>query len=175
MRISVADACAILEQRGLLKRHHDDHGELIVDYVHERLGRDAPPDLQDFYRERIAQVADFRAIAPVWNDWVGWRPVAVDTTKLLGANAVPIFSDGCGSLFGLDLSGIEEVPPVYFFDYCDGYEKPHWAAGSSLGVFMLLLADKDRAHDEGWPRGWELEIDPDISKCSRAPPIWLAG
>jgi len=67
------------------------------------------------------------------------------------------------------------VPAVYFFDHEDSYERPHWAAGSSLGAFLLLLADGDRAHAEAWPQKWELSIDPDIEKCPRAPAIWAAG
>lgn len=159
----------------MLERHRDDHGELIADYVRELLGRELPVDLRDFYLERIARIGAFRAHAPKWNDWVGWRPVDVEPTRLAAANAAPLFGDGCGSLFGLDLSVVDEVPPVYFFDHEDGFERPHWAAGSSLGVFLLLLADQDQAHHENWPPGWELKIDPDIGKCARAPPIWLAG
>jgi hypothetical protein len=64
---------------------------------------------------------------------------------------------------------------VYFFDHQDEYERPRWAAGSSLGAFLLLYADHDRAYAEDRPDGWELEIDPDIDKCPRAPAIWEVG
>jgi hypothetical protein len=40
---------------------------------------------------------------------------------------------------------------------------------------LLLLGQHDRAIDEGRAPGWERDIDPDIDKCPRAPPIWLAG
>jgi hypothetical protein len=70
--------------------------------------------------------------------------------------------------------GIER-PAVYFFDKEDSFEKPAWAAGSSLGVFLLLLADHDRSYDENWPQRWELKVDPDIERCPRAPAIWNAG
>ena len=94
---------------------------------------------------------------------------------LLPVQAVPIFSDGAGSLYGLDLSSGMTSPAVYFFDHEDLFERPRWAAGSSLGRFLLLLGQHDRAVDEGRAPGWERGIDPDIDKCSRAPPIWLAG
>ena len=64
---------------------------------------------------------------------------------------------------------------MYFFDACDLYATPQWAAGSSLGAFLLLLADHDRSYDEKWPKKWELRIDPDIDKCPRARAIWAAG
>ena len=62
------------------------------------------------------------------------------------------------------------TPAVYFFDHEDRSDTPNYAAGSSLGVFMLLLADKDRAYDEHWPARWELKLDPDIDKCPGARP-----
>jgi hypothetical protein len=93
---------------------------------------------------------------------------------LLPGKAVPIFSDGCGSLYGMDLSKITDHPAVYFFDHEDGWEKPAYAVGSSIGTFLLLLAEHDIAIDEKRPARWELAIDPDIGMCSRAPPIWLA-
>jgi hypothetical protein len=60
-------------------------------------------------------------------------------------------------------------------DHERSYEKPEWAAGSSLGAFLLLLADSDRSYAEHWQPRWELTIDPDIEKCPRAPSIWNAG
>jgi hypothetical protein len=100
-------------------------------------------------------------------------PIAIDW--LLPAGAVPIFSDGCGSLYGVDVSSVTDHPAVYFFDHEDGWEKPAYAAGSSIGTFLLLLAEHDIALDEKRPSGWELAIDPDLDKCPRAPPIWRAG
>jgi hypothetical protein len=47
-------------------------------------------------------------------------------------------------------------------------------AGSSIGSFLLLLAEHDAGIDEKQPPGWELKIDPNLEKCPRAPPIWLA-
>jgi hypothetical protein len=94
---------------------------------------------------------------------------------LLPAQAVPIFFDGAGNLYALDLSSGVASPAVYFFDHEDLFERPRWAAGSSLGHFLLLLGQHDQAIDEGRAPGWELGIDPDIDKCPRAPPIWLAG
>ena len=51
-------------------------------------------------------------------------------------------------------------------------KKPEFAAGSSLGAFLLLLAEEDRAYDERWPTGWQLKIDPDLYRCSRARAVW---
>jgi hypothetical protein len=98
--------------------------------------------------------------------------MAVDSTALLHVQAVPIFFDGCGSLYGLDLSSGDLTPAVYFFDHEDEFSKPHWAAGSSLGAFLLLLADHDRAYRENWSERWQLAIDPDLDNCPRAPAIW---
>jgi hypothetical protein len=109
---------------------------------------------------------------PVWNDHVGWRSSPTLLTHLLQAEAVPLFNDGCGSLYGLDLAPNSMPRAVYFFDHEHGFERPDWAAGSSLGRFLLLLADSDRAIEEEWPPGWELAIDPDLGRCPRAPPIF---
>lgn len=175
MRVSVAEAALDLERRGLLTRNRKDHSERIIEHVHSLLGRDLPADLVAFYRQRVATLGEFSAQTPEWNDWVGWRSPPSLITALLHAGAVPVFDDGCGNLYGLDLTADVDAPAVYFFDHERGFEEPEWAAGSSLGVFMLLLADKDRAYAEGWPSKWELKIDPDIERCPRAPAIWDAG
>jgi hypothetical protein len=176
LRISVADAAGLLEQRGTLTRGRSDHSARVIERVSELLGRELPQDLADFYRERIERVGEFWAISPIWNDRVGWRTSDTVVNELLNAQAVPIFGDGCGNLFGVDLTPGVEVPAVYFFEHEGPYPfaKPEYAVGSSLGAFLLLLADHDRALDERWPAKWELSIDPDIDKCPRAPPLWLA-
>lgn len=66
-------------------------------------------------------------------------------------------------------------PAVYVFDHEDLFDRPRWAAGSSIGRFLLLLAQHDQAISENRSTGWRLSIDPDLDKCPRAPPIWLAG
>jgi hypothetical protein len=153
----------MLESQGRLERHRTDQVERIIARVSEQIGRALPTDLEDFYRARIRHIGDCNAIGLVWTEWV---------TKLLHVQAVPIFFDGCGSLYGLDLEAGGETPAVYFFDHEDGFATPQWAAGSSLGTFLLLLADHDRAYREHWPDRWQLSIDPDIDKCPRAPAIW---
>jgi hypothetical protein len=172
VHIEVAEAARELEQKGLLRRLRSDNSEQIVRHVSQQLGRKLPADLEALYRERISQVGEFDAIAPIWNDRVGWRHVAVEANRLLSSQAVPIFSDGCGSLYGLDLSAGDAVPAVYFFDHEDEFATPRWAAGSSVGAFLLLLGESDRAGREGWPSRWELAIDPDLDRCPRAPAIW---
>jgi len=172
MYIEVAAAARQLEQKGLLSRLRSNNSERIIHHVSQQLGRRLPPDLEALYRERISHVGEFAAIAPIWNDRVGWRSVAVEATHLLSSRAVPIFWDGCGSLYGLDLSAGDNVPAVYFFDHEDEFTTPQWAAGSSVGAFLLLLGASDRAGREGWPSGWELAIDPDLERCPRAPAIW---
>jgi hypothetical protein len=105
-----------------------------------------------------------------WSRSAGKCSLREGTTKC----AIPLFWDGCGSLDGVDVSQATDHPAVYFFDHEDGWEKPACVAGSSIGVFLLLLAEHDAAIDEKRPPGWELTIDPDLGKCPRAPPIWLA-
>ena len=173
MKASLREVARQLEERGLLKRASNDHAERIIGRVGDLLGQEPPSDLADFYREWIESVGEFSAIAPIWNDRIGWRCDAA-ITELLHVQAVPIFADGNGNLFGLDLAAAEASPAVYFFDHERGFEKPEYAAGSSLGAFLLLLGEDDRAWREKWPSRWELSIDPDIDKCPRAPPIWNA-
>jgi hypothetical protein len=174
VHIEVVAAARELENKGLLRRHRADNSERIIVRVSQQLGRKLPGDLEALYRERISRVGEFDAIAPIWNDKMGWRHLAVEATHLLSSRAVPVFSDGCGSLYGLDLSAGTAVPAVYFFDHEDGFATPRWAAGSSLGAFLLLLGASDRAGREGWPSKWELSIDPDLDTCPRAPAIWSA-
>jgi hypothetical protein len=175
LNISVKDAAQSLEERGLLVREKIDQSELVIDRVRELLGQALPQDLIDLYKERIASVGEFDAIGPSWNDWVGWRPEAVPVTSLQHADAVPIFFDGCGNVFGLDLSSGDETPAVYFFDHEREFDRPRYAAGSSLGAFLLLLGEEDQAYREGRPPRWQLAIDPDLDKCRRAPPPWRGG
>jgi hypothetical protein len=175
MKMPISEAATRLEEHGLLRRERNDHSTRVIEHVRSLLGRDLPNDLMDFYRERIAQIGDFHALTPEWNDHVGWRSPDRLVTMLSHVDAVPLFDDGCGNVYGLDLTPGVETPAVYFFDHERDFEGPAWSAGSSLGAFLLLLADQDRAHDEGWPQKWELAVDPDIDKCPRAPAIWAAG
>lgn len=175
MRVAVSDVAKQLEGRGLLKWEPHDHAGRVIEHVQSLLKRELPADLADFYRERILRIGDFYAMTPEWNDHVGWRSPDSLVTQLLHVNAAPLFDDGCGSLYGLDLTPGVGTPAVYFFDHERGYEQPEWAAGSSLGAFLLILADQDRAHAERWPQKWELGIDPDLERCPRAPAIWAAG
>jgi len=174
VKVPVAEAARILEERGQLHRRRFDQSERLIPHVAQRLGCALPDDLVEFYRERIGRVGDFDAIFPIWNDYVGWRPEGFKITDLLHVGAVPLFSDGCASLYGLDLTSVGQTPAVYFFDKDDGYSKPQWAAGSSLGTFLLLLADFDQSYAEHWPMKWQLDIDPDIDRCPRARAIWAA-
>lgn len=174
MKITVAEAVSRLDERGVLDRIKHPQAEQIIPYVEALIGRPLPTDLTDLYQLGVAQIVEFEAILPVWNDRVGWRTPDSLVTELLHANAIPLFGDGCGSRFALDLTLGVETPAVYFFDHEDGFEFPSWAAGSSLGSFLLLAADHDRAIEEKWPEKWELAIDPDIDKCPRARAIWAA-
>lgn len=96
-------------------------------------------------------------------------------TTLQHADAVPIFFDGSGNVFGLDLSSRSDPPAVYWFDGEREFDRPRYAAGSSLGAFLLLLGEEDQAYLDGRPAGWQLAIDPDLDKCPRAPPPWRGG
>lgn len=175
MRIPVEDAVRDLEARGLITRERHDHSDKIIAHVQQLLRRPLPLDLIDFYRESIARVGDNNPLGPAWNDWLGRITTDGGVTELLAVDAVPLFTDGCGSLFGLDITPGVEFPAVYFFDKDDGFEKANYAAGSSLGAFLLIYADSDRAYAEKWFDRWELQVDPDIDKCPRARAIWNAG
>src|SRR6185503_3682650 len=125
-RVSVSEAAKQLEVRGLLTRERKDHSERIIEHVGRLLGRELPPDLVSFYRERIARLGEFYAQTPEWNDRMGWRSPDSLVTQLLHADAVPLLNDGCGNLYGLDLTSGVETPAVYFFDHERDYEKPEW-------------------------------------------------
>lgn len=172
---SIADVAKALEQRHELIRARVDHSARIIEHVSDELGEQLPEDLKALYRELILRVGDFLAIVPTWSERAGWRAGMVETTFLLPERAVPIFSEGCGSLYGVDLDAGDAKPAVYFFDHQDAFSRPSWAAGSSIATFLLLLADSDRAHRESWPPRWELAIDADLERCPRAPAIWNAG
>lgn len=174
MDTTISQACRLLEAKGALRRLPKDQSEGTVQQVRELLSGRMPADLETLYRERVEKVGDFPALLPKWSERPEWRREGALRT-LLPAQAVPIFSDGSGSLFGLDLSSGDQTPAVYFFDHEDLFARPRWAAGSSIGRFLLLLAQHDQAIAEGRSAGWELSIDPDLDKCPRAPPIWLAG
>lgn len=174
MAITVSDAARILEERGNLRRARRDQSEWVIGFVSRLIGRTIPVDLAEFYRERIERIGDFGTTTPVWNDHVGRVTDDASVEILLPARAIPIFDDGCGSFFGVDVSRITDHPAVYFFDHEKEFKYPSYAVGSSIGAFLLLLAEHDTAIDEKRTPGWELGIDPDLDKCPRAPPIWVA-
>lgn len=175
MSVSISEAVRVLDERGLLARRRNDQADWVIDFVGKLIGRPASGDLAEFYRQNIDRVDVFSATVPVWNDHVGRVTDDGAIDRLLAAKAIPIFWDGSGSLYGVDISEAADHPAVYFFDHEDGWEKPAYAAGSSIGAFLLLLAEHDIALEEKRAAGWELGIDPDLDKCSRAPPIWQAG
>ncbi len=175
MTIAVSEAAKILEARGALRWARKDHSDWVIDFVAGQIGQPLPADLAEFYRANIEKIGDFNTTIPIWDPHMGSVADDADIGRLLPAKAVPIFGDGCGSLYGVDLSSGEESPAVYFFDHENAFEFPSYAAGSSIGTFVLLLAEKDDAHRDGRPPNWALAIDPDIDKCPRAPPVWLAG
>lgn len=174
MAQSITAVVAALGAAGQLQRGSEKHADDRAAYVSAAIGRPCPADLAEFYGASVSRVADFLAILPEWTEGGGWRSRHADVTALLHADAAPIFLDGAGNFFGADLSSGGRCA-VYFFDHEDGFARPRWAAGSSIAAFLLLLALHDRAVAEGRPQGWELSIDPDLDRCSRAPPIWLAG
>lgn len=175
MAITVSDAARILEERGNLRRARRGQSEWVIGFVSRLIGRTIPADLAEFYRERIERIGDFGTTIPVWNDHVDQVTDDASIETLLPAKAIPIFDDGCGSLFGVDVSSATDWPAVYFFDKEHEFKYPSYAAGSSIGTFLLLLAEHDIALHEKRPPGWELNIDPDLARCPRAPPIWLAN
>jgi hypothetical protein len=175
MTISVHDAVARLDGLGLVERNKRDHSGRVIEQVSALLRCVLPRSLEQLYRENIHAIGEFLSVIPIWNDHVGWRTEDELITRLSPAEAAPLFWDGCGSLYGLDLTAGFGTPAVYFFDHCDGFAKPHWAAGSSLATFLLILGSNDRARDKKWPERWELQIDPEIENCPRAPAIWNAG
>jgi hypothetical protein len=169
--ISVSEAAHQLEKRGLLTRRRRKFEIQVIDFVSEQLGRPVPPELAEFYAENIDYICDAGAICPTWNPWVGFEPVYPDLWNAL-PDAVPLFTDGNGSLFGLDLLDAGPRRGVYFFDHIDSFKFPAWPAGSSLATFLLFLGDRDRALQEGWPDDWMEKIDPEIKNCPRVEPRW---
>ena len=91
MTLSVAEACRQVETRALLKRERVDHSDLIIAKVSAVLGRELPSDLADFYRERVASIVEFVAIAPAWNDRMGWPTEDRLMTELAHVQAVSVF------------------------------------------------------------------------------------
>jgi hypothetical protein len=175
MTWSVGEAVKLLEGQDALRHRKQNDAESVIARVSELLGCPLPPILVEFYRHSVYSVGEFLAVSPEMNGRAGWRQTKDDAIRrLLDVDAVPVFYDGSGNLFGLDLKPTNTPPAVYFFDHEQSYERPVYAAGSSLGVFLLLLSRESEAYAEDWPADWQHAIDPDIDKCPRAPPLWLA-
>jgi hypothetical protein len=172
MRISVSAAVEQLVAQELIERERHGDPDSVVDHVCQLIGRAVPSDLADLYREEIRFVGDFRAVYPTFNQRMGWDPDNDATiTRLLDAKVVPIFFDGVGNLYAFDVDPAVQTPAVYLFDHEREFALEH-IAGTSLGSFLLILGDMDRAIAEDWPEGWQLRIDPDLDKSSKAPPEW---
>lgn len=95
---SVPDVVARLEVRGLLTRSRVRQGARLPAFVADLLGEALPADLAAFYREDIVRLSDFTAIRPTWHAHSGWRDSGL--ARLLHVQAIPLFDDGCGNLFG---------------------------------------------------------------------------
>lgn len=174
MTKSVPEAIEEIEGRGLLRRSRENQSAKVIPHVSELLGCPLPADLAAFYTENVEAIGYCNAVAPLWKERVGWTKES-SVTELLHVRAVPVISDDFGNLYGLDLASGAVKPAVYFFDHENMYEKAEFAAGSSLAAFLLVLAEEVAAPAQDRPTGWQLAIDPDLDKCTRAPPIWLAG
>jgi hypothetical protein len=87
------------------------------------------------------------------DDHVGWLTRNCVIDWLLPANAVPIFDNGCGSFFGVDVSKTTDHPAVYFFDHEHGFKYPSYAAGSSIGTFSATFGGARRRNRGKAPFG----------------------
>jgi hypothetical protein len=174
MVITVDQAFDALAARGAIETDPHIQSMMLVKYVERLLGRPAPKDLCGFYTKQISRVGDYDAVVPHWKPYTGWLSRGGHMDALLAVGAIPIFADGCGNLWGADILANNDHSAVYFFDHERGFAQPEYAAGSSIGAFLLLLSEHDQALDEKRPRAWELKIDDDLDRCPRAPPIWLA-
>lgn len=165
-----------LSQKGQIEFVTDPRARAgLAAFVSSRFRRPLPDELLAFYGLGIVRVADFNAVIPKRTARDGWQDAHDALGSLEPLDAVPLFSDGAGSYFAADITRPAPNAAVYFFDHIERDKGPHWAAGSSVARFLLLLASHDEAIEKQWSDGWELSIDPDLDKCERAPPIWLAG
>lgn len=103
---------------------------------------------------------------------MGWRTDDSEICELLHLNFLPVFSEGCGNTIAMDITPGVQDAALYFFDHEGWMDAPDYAVASSLGAFLLLAVAEYEAGDEELPEKWQLEIDPDIEKCSRAPALW---
>jgi hypothetical protein len=173
MDISVREAIQRLDRQGLVVRSKELFLESMIAHIVFHLGQPLPSELEALYRERVARIAAFKADLPHRWGRMGFGYRGANWIKeRLPVQAISIFGDGCGNEFCLDLSPGERGGAVYFFDHEVGFEEPQWAAGSTLGRFLMLLSLHDQSYQENWEPGWELEIDPDIDICPRARAIW---
>lgn len=169
----IADAVRRLEALGMVRRRRWALGPDLESYAASVIGRPIPQDLADLYRENLDYVGHFNAVAPIWSDYFGtWNSDSID--ELLHVNAVPIFSDGSGNYFAVDLQSPGDSPPVYHFERAWNFRSPGFAVGSSIAKFLLLAAGADGTGNgfDAEDRDWVLSIDPDIEKCPRAPALW---
>lgn len=172
MHIPVDQAVRTIDAQGLIRRRKRDESEAIISHVRDLLGVPLPNDLECFYRESIERVGPFLAVSPRLNGRMGWDADQDETIcQLSGAAAVPVMFDGVGNLYALDLDPAAQVPGVYLYDHEREFALEH-IAGTSLGSFLLILGDIDRALADDWPDGWQLRIDPDLDKSPKAPPEW---
>lgn len=59
MKVSVREAARQVEEAGGLKRLKLDQSDQVIPFVSQLLGRPLPSDLQEFYRENIAEIGEF--------------------------------------------------------------------------------------------------------------------
>src|SRR4051812_35696047 len=102
MDISVQAAIARLNRQGVVGRSKEQFIESMIAHVVHLLGRPLPSELEELYRQRVASIADFNAILPHRSGRMGFGYGGGDwLTDFLPAQVIPVFSDGCGSVFAL--------------------------------------------------------------------------
>lgn len=113
MVVSFAEAVRALEARGQLTRHkYGGDATRLKLMLTEVFGPQHPGELAEFYGQAIASLGEFHAVSPGWSDRCGWGESAEILSDLMDVGAAPLFNDGCGNIYGLDLTADDATPAV---------------------------------------------------------------
>jgi hypothetical protein len=103
-----------------------------IEIMEGLLGVTMPDGLKELYRAGVERIGGRPFINPASQGYE--FHLEEMKPEVLQAGVIPIFMDTGACYFGLDVTGADTEPGVYFFDHGGSMTSPDWAVASSLSL-----------------------------------------
>jgi hypothetical protein len=143
-----------------------------IEIMEKLLGIEVPEELKALYHFHLDRIGTYLFINPAFEAYRYIIESAIDDVRAGGC--IPMFLDVGVCYFGLDITGADAQPAVYYFDHDGRRNAPDWAAASSLRRLVQLLAAAREDWDPWSDPEYLLGVDPNVASLARAPPPWDA-